>query len=182
MYKGLGGGTYATCVLGRGMRWDDSLKTDGDQNVGGASRIVAPPLPQLTALPSQDSTNGEGIGVFILGAGVMPLDLELVVLGHQLQVVVHVMKQRNPARLIIRATAHHAVAVILCFTVGQRQAVLAQFVRALHQVAVAVHITQGGFPGIVGEERVDALGLEAGTGQRQAAHFELARHNPGPWR
>ncbi len=39
-------------------------------------------LPQLTSLPSQNGTYGEGIRVFVLRIGVMPLDLELVVLRH----------------------------------------------------------------------------------------------------
>src|SRR5450830_519526 len=146
-----------------------------DGSVQGVNNTQAPSHTwiALQVLPGEYGTDGEGVGVFILGAGFMPLDLELVVFGDQLEVVVHVMKQRNAVGVIICAAAYHAVAVVLGLAIRQRQAVLAQLVGALQQVAVAVDIAQGRFAGIVGEKRVDALGLETRAGQGQAAHFRL---------
>ena len=83
------------------------------------------------------------------------------------------MEQRDAAGFIVGATADHAVAIVIGLAIGQRQAVFPQFVGALQQITVAVDVAQGRLPGIVGEEGVDALGLETGTDQGQPAHFRL---------
>ncbi len=126
-----------------------------------------------TSLPRQHRTHGKRIGVFVLLASLMALNGKLVVLGHQLEVVVDVMEQRHPAGLIIGTAAYRAVAVVLGLALGKRNPVLADLVRGLQQVAVALHVAQHRFAGIVGEERVDALGLEAGPGQGQPAQLGL---------
>ena len=65
-----------------------------DGSVQGVNNTQAPSHTWIAfqVLPGEHGTDGEGVGVFILGAGLMPLDLELVVFGDQLEVVVHVMK------------------------------------------------------------------------------------------
>ncbi|MCY1395809.1 hypothetical protein D9M71_107620 [compost metagenome] len=103
----------------------------------------------------------------------MAVDLELVVLGHQLEVVVDVVEQRDATGFVVGTGVNHAVAVVLGLAIGQRQAVLAEAVGALQQVAIAVHFTQGRLAGVVGEEGVDALGLEAGAHQGESAHLGL---------
>ncbi|MNJ70866.1 hypothetical protein D3C77_673550 [compost metagenome] len=90
----------------------------------------------------------------------MSVDGKLVVLGHQLEVVIDVMEQCHAAGLVIRTAAHRAVAIVLGLAIRQRHTVLADLVGALQQVAIAVDIAQGRFAGVVGKERVDALGLE----------------------
>ena len=82
-----------------------------------------------TPLPSQHRPHRKGIGIFILLIPIMSVDGKLVVLAHQLEVVVDVMKQRHPTGPIIRATAHHAVAIVLGLAIRQRQAILADLVR-----------------------------------------------------
>ncbi|MNR22602.1 hypothetical protein D3C85_1395630 [compost metagenome] len=83
------------------------------------------------------------------------------------------MKQRNTTGFVVGAGVHRAIAVILGLAIRQRQAVLADLVRALQQVTLAVHFAQGRLAGIVGEERVDALGGKTRTGQREPAHLCL---------
>src|SRR5690606_19981412 len=121
---------------------------------------------------AQRSAHGEGPGFLVDGLGAPPRDLELVEFGDQLEVAVDVLEQRDAAGLVVGGGAQ-AVAVVLGLAVGQRDAVLAEAVGALQQVAIAVHLAQQGFAGVVGEERVDALGLEARGGQREAAHLRL---------
>src|SRR5690606_29859094 len=84
---------------------------------------------------AQRSAHGEGPGFLVDGIGAPPRDLELVEFGDQLEVVVDVMEQRDAAGLVVGGGAQ-AVAVVLGLAVGQRDAVLAEAVGALEQVAI----------------------------------------------